>query len=675
MAKRARSYSKMGRTPRRAGAYTRRDVLKAALVAPLGAAALSGAGVTIDRFPYLQNVTSDAATLLWTTRQPGNGSVAFSSDSSFLRIAPAYMRTFLPAESGRPFTFYQYQARLTPLREGIQYFYRILVDGQNLTPAPSPSEELFFRTAARGPISFLVIGDSGEGSAQQDQIAKLMAKENNISFLLHSGDVAYPAGTLDTYEALLFAQYRSLMSRYAFYMAPGNHDYYTASATPYKHIVAPPTDNVPPEGLGLYYSFDWGDVHFVALDTNDPLSRAILSSGPMLDWLENDLQTTRKFWRIAFFHHPPYPTSSHHENDEVCAAVREYIVPILDRHGVPLVIAGHDHNYQREVPLRSGIPTPPGIGTQYVITGGGGAGLYPLDPVGSHPIISAQATQFHYVRVDIDGAKATIRATDVTGTEIDRVVVAPLPVASDAGVVNAASYLPAVAPGSLFTIYGSNLAYRDEQASTVPLPTTLSGVTLSIGSQNLPLVFVSPGQVNAQIPFTVSGYVQMTVTTPNGTSVVNVNVADASPGIFAGPAVVHNNSGALVTASNPAAQSEFVVIYATGLGRVDGTLIAGAPAPSSPLLKAMGTIEVRLGSVSLTPVFAGLAPGFVGLYQVAFQIPANMRSGSYATQVVVRGVVSNSITLAVGNPSGPGTDGGDAVPLAGLLRRLGVVPA
>src|SRR5712692_3520036 len=148
MAKRANSPKrKFGAVPPLA---SRRDVLKVALAAPFGTAALVGAGVTLQRFPYLQNVTSDAASVLWTTRQPGGGSVVFSSDSSFSRSAAGSVRQYDPADTGLNVTFYQYQARLTGLPEGTQYFYRILdKDGQNLTPAPSPSEELRFRTAAR----------------------------------------------------------------------------------------------------------------------------------------------------------------------------------------------------------------------------------------------------------------------------------------------------------------------------------------------------------------------------------------------------------------------------------------------------------------------------------------------------------------------------------------------
>src|SRR5258708_5257525 len=143
MAKRARSRTRPAEVPLGPGSgqradeaplaaavFTRRDVLKAAIAAPLGAAALSGAAVTLDRFPYLQNVTSDAATLVWTTRQPGAGSVAFSSDNSFSSSAPAAVQTYTPSITGRPYTFNQFQARLTGLREGVQYFYRILVDAQ-----------------------------------------------------------------------------------------------------------------------------------------------------------------------------------------------------------------------------------------------------------------------------------------------------------------------------------------------------------------------------------------------------------------------------------------------------------------------------------------------------------------------------------------------------------------
>ena len=646
-------------------------------MAPFGTVALVGAGVTLDRFPYLQNVSGDSATLMWTTRQPGAGSVAFSTDTSFSSRVQASVRQFKPGDTGRPFTYYQYEARLTGLRPGAQYLYRILdSDGQNLTPAGSPADELRFRTAAPGPMSFLVIGDSGEGSAQQAQLATALAQENNASLLVHTGDVAYPSGTIETYEAFFFAVYRDVFSRLPVFTVPGNHDYYVANGTPYKQIVSPSTANVPDEGKGLYYSFDWGDVHFIALDTNDPLSRAILGTGSMLDWLERDLQTTRKFWRIAFFHHPPYPTSSHHENDEISATVREYVVPIFDRYGVPLVLGGHDHNYQREVPLKGGVPVAPGVGTQYIITGGGGAGLFSLNTPGS-PIVTAGVTDWHYLRVDIDGAKATVRATSVGGKEIDRVVVGPLPAVSDAGVVNAASSQGTLAPGSLVTVYGRNLAYRDEQASTIPLPAQLSGIKLSVGGQALPLVFVSPGQVNAQVPFTVFGYVTLTVANDNGSAQVNMSVNDTAPGIFDGPAVIHNATFKLVTAANPAAPGEFIAIYATGLGGVDGTIAAGAPAPSTTLLRVTNPVQVQLGTSSLTPTFAGLAPGFAGLYQVVVQIPSSLRSGAYGLQLVAKGVSSNSVNIPVGTTSNQARDEGrgEKAELASLLRRLAVVPA
>ena len=661
---------------------TRRDLLKIAAAVPFvpalpvpalpAASSLPATAITLDRFPYLQDVGSDHAVVMWTTRQRGAGTVEFSSDRSFSRNVPAMVREFLPAETGRPVPFYQYAARLTGLREGIQYFYRAMVDGENLTPAPSVGEELRFRTAARGPVSFLAFGDSGEGSAQQERLANLMGAED-VNLILHAGDIAYPDGTYQEFEALYFAVYRDILSRIPVFLCPGNHDYYSPGAAPYLALTSHPVSNVSALERGRFYSFDWGDIHFVSLDTNDPLERAIAGTGSMFQWLEDDLRRTRKFWRIVFFHHPPYPTSLHHENNEVSVAVRRHLVPILERHGVPLVIAGHDHNYQRAIPLRGGVSTPIGTGTQYVVTGGGGTNLFSLP---GSPIVAKGAAVHHYMRFDVDGSTLTMRAKGLDGAEFDRAVVAPVPAVGEAAVVNAASYSPAVAPGTLITISGRSLAYREEQATAFPLPSSLLGVRVSINGQAIPLTYVSPDQINAQIPFTVSGNVTLVVTTPNGSASTAFAVTDTAPGIFFGgaPAIIHA-TGALVTAAAPALPGEFISIFLTGLGRVNSAISAGQASPSAPLASAVNPVEVRLGGVLISPTFAGLAPGYAGLYQVVVQIPAGTRSGTYPLEVMSRGAMSNSVSLPVGPAStvpaeGEASDQG----LAELLHKFSVPP-
>src|SRR6266540_2637896 len=92
----------------------------------LGAAARSPAA-TLQRSPYLQNVTGDRATIMWTTLEPGAGWVEFSSDKAYGRRADATVRQFLPSDTRLPFTFYQYQAALAPLRANIEYVYRVVV--------------------------------------------------------------------------------------------------------------------------------------------------------------------------------------------------------------------------------------------------------------------------------------------------------------------------------------------------------------------------------------------------------------------------------------------------------------------------------------------------------------------------------------------------------------------
>ena len=651
---------------------TRRDLLKIAAAAPF-VPSLSAAPAILDRFPYLQDVGSDHAVIMWTTRQRGTGIVEFSSDRGFARSAPATVREFLPAETGRSVPFYQYSARLAILREGIQYFYRVTVDGENLTPPPSAGEELRFRTASRGPVSFLAFGDSGEGSAQQERLANLMAAED-VHLILHAGDVAYPNGTYQEFEALYFSVYRDMLSRVPVFLCPGNHDYYTPNAAPYLAVTSPPVSNVAAIERGRFYSYDWGDIHFVSLDSNEPLERAIAGTGTMFQWLEDDLRRTRKFWRIVFLHHPPYPTSTHHANDAVSATVRQHLVPILERYGIPLVIAGHDHNYQRAIPLSKGASAVSGTGTQYVITGGGGTNLFSLP---GSPILAKGAAVHHYMRFDIDGGTLTMRAKGLDGAEFDRAVVTPMPSVGEAAVVNAASFTPAVAPGTLITIYGRNLAYREEQATSFPLPTSLLGVQVSMDGQIIPLTYVAPDQINAQVPFTVSGNVTLRVTSPNGSSNTTCTVTDSAPGIFFGgaPAIIHA-SGALVTAAAPGLPGEFLSIFLTGLGRVNSAISAGQSSPAAPLATVVNTVQVRLGPTLINPTFAGLAPGYAGLYQVVVQIPAGTRAGTYTLEIVSRGAISNTVSLPVG-PAGPGPveGAGEATGqgIAELLRKFTVV--
>ena len=243
------------------------------------------------------------------------------------------------------------------------------------------------------------------------------------------------------------------------------------------------------------------------------------------------------------------------------------------------------------------------------------------------------------------GGKARIQAgrSAVYSIELD---VAPktLPASGSVylnpfGVVNAASYSPAtnpITPGEMIRLYGTGLSSVTMTAAALPLPTTLGGVTVSINGVNAPLYIVSPTQIVCIVPFatTSSGYAQIQVTS-NGTKSNSVTMftETSAPGVFtlgangiSAGATLHAD-GSVVSASSPAKVGETVVTYVTGLGPVTPAVSDGVAAPSSPLSTTTDHILVYVEGAQATVTFAGLAPGFVGLYQINFVIPKTSDNG------------------------------------------------
>jgi len=195
--------------------------------------------------------------------------------------------------------------------------------------------------------------------------------------------------------------------------------------------------------------------------------------------------------------------------------------------------------------------------------------------------------------------------------------------------VNAASFVPNdIAPGSLISIFGTNLAGSTAYASSLPLPTTLANVNVKINGIDAPLLYVSPYQVNLQVPFEIApGNVTITATLNGVTSLtppISTTVSAASPGIFA---VVHAD-GSAITPDNPANANEVVLVYANGLGAVNGPAATGQPATGSAPTKNTATVTV--GGFAAQVQYAGLAPGFVGLYQVNVQLPSRVFASNRA---------------------------------------------
>jgi uncharacterized protein (TIGR03437 family) len=249
---------------------------------------------------------------------------------------------------------------------------------------------------------------------------------------------------------------------------------------------------------------------------------------------------------------------------------------------------------------------------------------------------------------------------------------AQTPVVPDGGVVNGASFAQKqpVSPGSLISIFGTGLVSKLASADTIPLSTSLSGVTVTFADlPPAPLLGVIHGapsagdQINAQVPWDIgsgTGVVNVMVTTPNGTSVpVAVNFAPSMPGIFivglggqlnAIAVNFSDNSLAwpqgLAPGSHPVKAGDTLVIYATGLGAVDHQPVEGGIPPAGVLARTIAKPKVLFGGVAGDVLFSGLSPQFVGVNQLNVQVPTGVKSGNAVPlQIEVNGFTSTDTAV------------------------------
>lgn len=227
------------------------------------------------------------------------------------------------------------------------------------------------------------------------------------------------------------------------------------------------------------------------------------------------------------------------------------------------------------------------------------------------------------------------------------------------GVVNAASYTTPVVPGSIASIFGNFLLPAPVSLSSFPVPTNLGGLSFQFsGAPLAPLFYANLGQANGQVPWELAGQSQTTLTASfNGRTSApqSVSLATYAPGIFAqngagtGQGSILDTNYRLVDATNPAiAGSTVLQIYCTGLGPVTNQPATGAPSPGNPLAQTTTLPTVTTGGATTNALFSGLAPGFVGLYQVNAQVPQAATKGSAVPVVIsIGGAQSNTVTIAV----------------------------
>ncbi len=237
--------------------------------------------------------------------------------------------------------------------------------------------------------------------------------------------------------------------------------------------------------------------------------------------------------------------------------------------------------------------------------------------------------------------------------------IAAVPQVGADGVVSAASFEPftAAAPGGMISIFGLHLADDVFAAQALPLPTELGSTSVWIGEQALPFLFVSPGQINAIAPYglSVNAEHRLTVQRGNQASVPEiVGFAATLPAGFTnnqqgtGQGAALNQDFSANSAQNPAQRGQVVQIFSSGLGAVNPPVLAAGTAPSSPLSLTVNSVSVTIGGVAAAVPFAGLAPGFAGLYQVNAVVPEGVAPGeTVPVRISVGGQTSPPFTIAV----------------------------
>ena len=297
----------------------------------------------IVRNPYLQIGTPHSVVIRWRTDAPTDSVVRWGTEAGVLSQS---------ITNGTRTT--EHEIQLTGLTPDTVHYYSVGFSLGVLAEGPGH----FFLTAPTGPKNtrIWVLGDSGtadlNAAAVRDAYYNFTGT-NHTDLWLMLGDNAYWSGFDTEYQAAVFDMYPEMLCKSVLWSAIGNHEFYSSDKNgqfPYLDIFNLPTAGQAggvPSGTERYYSFDYGNIHFVCLDSMT-VDRS--SNGPMCNWLREDLAANTNQWLIAYFHHPPYSKGSHDSDlpwEFELVEMRENVNPILESYGVDLVLAGHSHSYER----------------------------------------------------------------------------------------------------------------------------------------------------------------------------------------------------------------------------------------------------------------------------------------------------------------------------------------
>ena len=318
----------------------RSQVVRLGLI--LGAGALPSSAAEVTRGPYLQSGTPTSLVVRWRTDVNTDSRVHYGTRSNLLdRVAVDPTQT--------P----EHIVTLSGLAPNTTYYYAIAGDTNILAAGP----DYFFITAptTAKPTRLWVLGDAGTRNFNQRAVRDAYyayTAERHTDLWLMLGDNAYSTGRDSEYQAAVFDTYPHMLRKSVLWPALGNHDAAfdpdPPPDLPFFEIFTLPTVGQAggvPSGTEKYYSFNYGNIHLICLDS---MASDRSSTGPMCAWLRADLADNVSEWTFAYWHHPPYTKGSHNSDAEhELIEMRENVLPVLEAFGVDLVMCGHSHSYER----------------------------------------------------------------------------------------------------------------------------------------------------------------------------------------------------------------------------------------------------------------------------------------------------------------------------------------
>jgi hypothetical protein len=305
----------------------------------------SDGSASVTRGPYLQIGTPSSTVVRWRTN--------IATDS---RVSVGTTQGSLTSNFDNATLTTEHEVSVSGLSTATKYFYSVGSTSQAL--AGNDANHYFVTSPVAGtssPTRIWVLGDSGTANANAQAVRNAYLSftgTTHTNLWLMLGDNAYESGLDSEYQAAVFDMYPTILRQSVLWPTLGNHDTAQSSnppaSLPYFAMFTLPTNAEAggmASGTEKYYSFDYGNIHFICLDS---MTSDRSTSGPMATWLRADLASSTRQWTIAFWHHPPYSKGSHDsDTDPILAEMRQNFLPILEEAGVDLVLAGHSHSYER----------------------------------------------------------------------------------------------------------------------------------------------------------------------------------------------------------------------------------------------------------------------------------------------------------------------------------------